>query len=196
MKVDTSLNYADDVWQHFFLQRLPNIPHLRSFYVPHIANHVYEHHLDAKELASQVVDLVISLRPEIELCYMGILAKCFEILENRPRDARLPNQDSRTTPAPSGDGGDWHSDTDSNDTDDDDDEDEEDGGNNNGPSTATTGAADAEDTESDAAVHSAGDSDDDDSGNGKVKEVPRFRLREILFYDDKISIFKARHGRL
>lgn len=24
----------------------------------------------------------------------------------------------------------------------------------------------------------------------------RFRLREILFYDDKIAIFKARHGRL
>lgn len=192
-----AVDYKD--W-HFFLQRLPNIPHLRSFYVPHIANHVYEHPLDAKELASQVVDLVIALRPEIELCYMGILAKCFEILENRPRDACLSNQDSRTTPASSGDGGDWHSDTDSNDTDDDDDddddEDDEDGGNTNGPSTATTGAADAEDTESDAAVHSAGDSDDEDSGNGKVKEVPRFRLREILFYDDKISIFKARHGRL
>ncbi len=25
---------------------------------------------------------------------------------------------------------------------------------------------------------------------------PRLRLREILFYDDKVAIFKARHGRL
>ena len=163
--------------------------------MPYIANHVYEHHLDAKELASQVVDLVISLRPEIELCYMGILTKCFEILETRNRDTRLSSQDSRATPANGGDGGDWHSDTDSNDTDDED-EDEEDGTDANGPPTVTTGATDAEDTESDAAAHSAGDSDDEEPSSGTVKDVPRFRLREILFYDDKVSIFKARHGRL
>ena len=30
----------------------------------------------------------------------------------------------------------------------------------------------------------------------KEKSKPALRLREILFYDDKVSIFKARHGRL
>lgn len=37
-------------------------------------------------------------------------------------------------------------------------------------------------------------SDGEDSGSDIVKPSVGFRLREILFYDDKITIFKARHG--
>lgn len=174
---------------------MPNIPHLRSLYVPHIANRLYDHNLDAKELALQVVDLVIALRPEIELCYLGILTKCFEILENRSHgDSRLSNHDARTNTAHAGPGGigdgEEDSEEDSDETDDAHDEDDDD------PPVANGSLADSEDMDSDAGADSAGDTDDDLPGNGKGRKAPRFRLREILFYDDKISIFKARHGRL
>ena len=40
-------------------------------------------------------------------------------------------------------------------------------------------------------------SDDDESIEDMDKKKGKhFKLREILFYDDKISIFKARHGRV
>jgi hypothetical protein len=38
------------------------------------------------------------------------------------------------------------------------------------------------------------DDDDDDEADDDSAERVQFRLQEILFYDDKISIFKARHG--
>ena len=126
-----------------FLQRLPNIPHLRSLYVPHIANHSYAHHLDAKELASQIVDLVIALRPEIELCYMGILTKCFEILENRNHDdSRFSSHDSRTNAAHAGPGGVGDSDEESDVTDDDHDDDDDDS--DNGPQAPASASNDAD----------------------------------------------------
>lgn len=37
-------------------------------------------------------------------------------------------------------------------------------------------------------------SDGEDSESDISKPQTTFRLREILFYDDKITIFKARHG--
>ena len=58
------------------------------------------------------------------------------------------------------------------------------------------------DDESDVDVASTSDvehSDEDDNDSDEVDGIgrkPSFRLREILFYDDKISIFRARHGRL
>lgn len=169
-------------------------------YVPHVANRLYDHNLDAKELALQVVDLVIALRPEIELCYLGILTKCFEILENRSHsDSRVSNYEARTNSAHAGPGGigesDGDSDEDSDETDDAHDE-EDDEDSDSGPPVANGSLADSEDADSEAGADSAGDTDDDLSGNGKGRKPPRFRLREILFYDDKISIFKARHGRL
>ncbi|TDZ28151.1 hypothetical protein C8035_v009839 [Colletotrichum spinosum] len=43
----------------------------------------------------------------------------------------------------------------------------------------------------------AQDSDDESLRDGDYGSAqPRLRLREILFYDDKVAIFKARHGRL
>ena len=73
---------TDPHTQHFFLQHLPSIPHLRSLSIPFLADHVHGSNVDPRELALQIVDIV-ALRPEVELCYMGIANKCFEILENR-----------------------------------------------------------------------------------------------------------------
>ena len=41
-----------------------------------------------------------------------------------------------------------------------------------------------------------GSEDGSGGGTGPNGQKQTWRLREILFYDDKISIFKARHGRL
>ena len=129
---------------------------------------------------------------------MGILSKCFEILENRSHsDSRLSSHDSRTNPAHAGPGGVADSEEDSDETDDEEDEDDEDDdGSDDGPPAATTSSAGSEGADSEAGNDSAGDTDDDLSGSNGGRKAPRFRLREILFYDDKISIFKARHGRL
>ncbi|RAR04662.1 f-box domain-containing protein [Stemphylium lycopersici] len=80
-----SIDYKD--WHHF-LQRLPYIPHIRSLYIPFIADHAHGSNIDPRELAYQILDIV-HLRPEIELCYMGLSTKCFEILENRPSNYDL-----------------------------------------------------------------------------------------------------------
>jgi hypothetical protein len=57
-----------------------------------------------------------------------------------------------------------------------------------------------QDEEEDAETESEDDDDEDeetDDEDGTVsRKGPRLRLREILFYDDKVAIFKARHGRL
>jgi hypothetical protein len=65
------------------------------------------------------------------------------------------------------------------------DEDDEDGDNDDDD--------DSEDTASD----STGTYEDSELGSEEdEKDIPSLRLREILYYDDKVSIFKARHGRL
>jgi hypothetical protein len=111
---------------------------------------------------------------------MGVGTKCFEILESR-RD-----WDSRADAAqlglPTAGGADAGSED---------------------------GESEAEETESDA-EHD----DDDDDGfdddevtdsesdssdtprKGRNGRAAKLRLREILFYDDKVAVFKARHGRL
>ena len=120
-----------------------------QIYVPRFWNHDGQH-LDAKELALQVVELVIALRPEIELCYLGLLTKCFEILENRSSgDSRVSSHDSRTNSAHAGPGGVGDSDEDSDETDDDHDETDDDDSDAGQPG-ANTSSADAEDTGSEA----------------------------------------------
>lgn len=178
------VDYKD--W-HFLLQRLPNVPHLRSLYVPQIMNHVYSSNMNIKELAMGVLD-VVSLRPEIELCYLGVSTKCFEILEKQ----RKPKQQNGLAPGPiptsneDGDGSDGEDPP----TDEDDEESD-----SAALPTATNPAAET----TVAADHQAGEDDWSTSEDERPK-APKgnvdFKLREILFYDDKISIFKARHGRL
>ncbi|KAL9046210.1 MAG: hypothetical protein Q9214_000895 [Letrouitia sp. 1 TL-2023] len=178
-----AVDYKD--W-HYFLQRLPQIPHLRSIYIPHIADHVYAHNVDAKELALQLIDIV-ALRPEMELCYMGIATKCFEILEGE--DASLSGHDLATTPVFNGpDEGDSNEDSD--------DDHENDDDNDDATATAAVPPSDAGGSETDSQNGSLGNSDDESVESEGGRRRPKFKLREILFYDDKVTIFKARHGRL
>lgn len=182
-----------------FLQRLPNVPQLRSLYVPHINDDECRHRCDGKDLAAMVVDLVIGLRPEIELSMMGLLGKCFEVLEGSADDKEIDaigNGEAVTGPGESPD----------EDPDDLDDEDGEGGSDDDGENQPPTDSAPLEASDStveqeesdltDSDVSDCGESDPvKGKGKNKGKEAPAFRLREILFYD-KIALFRARHGRL
>ena len=150
---------------------------------------MYGHHLEPRELALQIVD-IIALRPEIELCYMGISTKCFEILENRNHDdSTFTYHDSTTSSANAGPDGVGDSDEDTDEVNDNDDDDDDDQSSNG--ATGSTPLVDSDGTNSDVTADSIADSDEDVlSENGRKR--PKLKLREILFYDDKITIFKAR----
>jgi hypothetical protein len=155
--------------------------------IPFIADHVTAA-FDPRELAMQVVDVIV-LRPEVELCYMGVSHKCFEILENRPHDEAQGSADTHSSAANFGSGvtDEEDEDEDEDGSDEDEDEDEDDNG------TQTESPIDPDETESEMDDDSDTDSyDGSEDGKSKV----RLRLREILFYDDKVAIFKARHGKL
>lgn len=126
----------------------------------------------------------MTLRPEIQLCYLGIFQKCFEILETKPTigagDTTSDSTTAQTTvhinTAADGDS----------DADDDEDDDDEASGD-------TTVPASQDDPDWDHTGDSDVSSDDDEDEREKR---PGLQVREILFYDDKISIFKARHAQL
>jgi len=194
-ELSMSIDYKD--W-HYFLRRLPNATTLRSLHIPHIAEHVHGN-VHSREAALQVLDIV-ALRPELELCYLGIQLQCFEILE-------YANTRNGSSTGQSRNGGGGHSGDDV-ETDHEtgpvhpnavhhphphvhanaqhDSHDDDDGGDMN-DSSDFEGASDSGDAMSD---------EDDAEGTSSNNIKPTWRLREILFYDDKISIFKARHGRL
>ncbi|KAF2707387.1 hypothetical protein K504DRAFT_492870 [Pleomassaria siparia CBS 279.74] len=180
-----SIDYKD--WHHF-LQRLPLIPHIRSLYIPHIADHAHGNNIDPQELAYQILDIV-HLRPEIEICYMGISTKCFEILENRPTNYDL-RHDGLTYGPTGGQGGGYAphdplmSDDESEATEDED-EDDLDGG------VGTTGEVEETDSEADDETH---DDSDDDSFLHDERKGPKLRVREILYYEERIKIYRVRHG--
>ena len=126
---------------------------------------------------------------------MGISTKCFEILENRHLDDSVfSNHDSSTSPANAGPGGVVMGDADEDSDADDDDNGDNEGDDENAAATGPMG--DTEETESDVAEDSDVNSDDDSLESEDGRKRPRLKLREILFYDDKVSIFKARHGQL
>ncbi|SMR63450.1 unnamed protein product [Zymoseptoria tritici ST99CH_3D1] len=192
------IEYRD--W-HFFLQHLPRVKGLRSLYLPVVADYGNGTHtglqgtgaasLDARELALQVVDIV-TLRGECEVCYVGIEGKCFEILE-RKRGAG----DSDGAPmALDGSSGQGHG------MEEEDEEDDEDGEMDGEEETESDDEVE-EDEHDDDDDEDLDDDDDDDASEvesedaeGKEDGLGRLRLREILFYDDKVAVFKARHGRL
>ncbi|KAI0383766.1 hypothetical protein F5Y04DRAFT_249646 [Hypomontagnella monticulosa] len=183
-ELSAALDYKD--W-HPFLQRLPNIPQLRSIHITHIDGHI----AGPKELAFQLVD-IITLRPEIQLCYVGIGTKCFEILETRPSDSNSSTM---------GLGGNHHGngaividmDDDNDDESDADEETEDDDDVNDNNTNATPADLGDDMTEVSDDAESETDSLQE---SDPVGSAARLRLREILFYDDKVAIFKARHGRL
>ncbi|KAL8780058.1 MAG: hypothetical protein Q9213_006648 [Squamulea squamosa] len=171
--------------QHFFLQRLPEVPHIRSLHLPYIADAV---HLDKKELALQVMDIV-ALRPEVELCYVGILNECFEILEGTYNDdATVSYHNSTTGPLP-GPGSTSGSDQDS-----DEEEEEEEDHDDVDQDHATDEPQQTGDSDSES--ESYGESDIESEDEVKGKKESNMKLRQIQFYEGKISIFKARHCKL
>ncbi|KAH4250985.1 hypothetical protein HBH98_194140 [Parastagonospora nodorum] len=176
-----SIDYKD--WHHF-LQRLPYIPHIRSLYIPFIADHAHGSNIDPRELAYQILDIV-HLRPEIELCYMGLSSKCFEILENRPSNYDLRHDGMHADGSGSGytvqDP--MMSDDESEATEDEDDDDADDS------AVAPTG----DETESEASDDNDVESDNE-SFIHESHKGPKLRVREILFYEERVEAFRRRHG--
>jgi len=178
------------------------ISHVRSLYIPHIAHHPHGANLKEEELAMQIVDIV-TLRPEVELCYMGLARKCYEIIENK-----YLGHDNRVYAHGAGGGGnnnsndgpaswsaleqDWT------------DEEDEADGDAEPDDAASDDLGDVDDPPDDPDDVEEDDDDDDDSDDSSstfgaaaaARRAPKLKLREILFYDDKVSIFKARHGHL
>lgn len=162
--------------QHFFLQRLPNMPQLRALYLPRIHHTVQR---DLKELALQVLDIV-SIRPDLKIAYIGLHVKCYQILEARHDDNPLDFDDHPTidhSPAHSEDEDEGWADPNhaSNEGSDDSDE--------NGPGAVDTDLLSSDPDDYDTEP-------EEEQGASRI----RYRLQEILFYDEKVSIFKARHG--
>ncbi|KAI1143497.1 hypothetical protein F5Y05DRAFT_155276 [Hypoxylon sp. FL0543] len=183
------IDYKD--W-HPFLQRLPNIPQLRSLHIPHMLEHLGT--FEPKEMALQIVDIV-TLRPEIQLCYVGIANKCFEILEARRND--ISNGGSEGGLGGSHGNGaividmDDDNEDDGSEADEETEEDDDDVNDDNSTGSQAGAGDDLTDVSDDA------ESETDSSREGDlVGSAARLRLREILFYDDKVAIFKARHARL
>lgn len=176
-----TIQYKD--W-HYFLQRLPQIPHLRSLYIPYIADHPYGGSLNEKDFAMSALD-VVALRPEVELCYLGIKEACYEILETRRGKKSKGGAGSASANAGGGESDDDYEAETHNDHDDDDDSEDEDPPPVT-PATQTQGM--------DSDIDPITDDDEPDPVNSGTKI--KLKLREILFYEDRISIFKARHGRL
>lgn len=139
---------------------------------------------------------MIFLRPEIELCYLGISNKCFEILENRHKADREGGPETVH--------GHGMSDEDDEDVTDGDEEDEEveDEDDDDGLESEQAGGFSAvEAVEAEGGVIYAGSELDDSDVESSVhsidgKEKVHLRLREILYYDDKVAIFRARHMKL
>ena len=133
----------------------------------------------------QAVD-VVALRPEIELCYIAIAHKCFEIVEGKPPEESRTQSAHGIHQSPTGTGETSTSDNDDSDLDDEDDDDDGEGM-----------MEQPSDNESDMSSESREESEEEVQSQ-LSDESPHLtvRLREILFYDDKVAIFKARHGRL
>lgn len=201
-ELSVSIDYKH--W-HYFMQRLPNAPGLRSLHIAHIAEHPSGRNFDPRDVAMSVLD-IISLRSEIELCYLGVEKKCFEILEYK-------SSFSRRTPvgAAHGNGNGTIGISTHVTVEDEDDEDHDDGGAAHHIDHFSTEQSDEDadnwdfNSQASSNLEESDDEDDEDGegryggaghGSGRRNQPPTFRLREILFYDDKISIFKARHGKL
>ena len=176
-----SIEYKD--W-HFFLQKIPQIPHLRSIYLPYISDHPSGNSFSCREVAMGAVD-VVAIRPDVQLCYLAIRNKCFEILEKKVK-TKSTSQGGTTADGDSDDDSDGH---DHHDEDNDSDE-------SGAESSSAAPAPTTENNDSDAEQSPDTEDEDDGRSNSDGGRKVKYKLREILFYDDKISIFKARHGRL
>jgi hypothetical protein len=162
--------------------------------VPYVNEHVHATRLDAQELALQILDIV-TLRPEIELCYIGILSKCFEILEGKNAEAAvgiggitdfpstplLPVSTWNNIPFLNHEDSDESSVVSAT-------EDGEDG------DDAIDAVGDEAEGDAQGSDSEAGESDASEESEDIGPKGPRLRLREILFFAEKVEIFKVRHG--
>ncbi|KAI1428331.1 hypothetical protein F5Y12DRAFT_782747 [Xylaria sp. FL1777] len=165
---------------HTFLQQLPQLANLRSLYIPQMLVHFTPP--DPKELALQILD-VISLRREIRLAYVGLWNLCFEISEHSDNaNCCCQHDDDHTV---------YVSDADHIDGNSEGDDDTEDDENDDGHDSVVDGDDDLIEETSDG--ESEADSFVEAAAN---KPPPRLRLRQILYYDDKVELFRARHGKL
>ncbi|KAL4895122.1 hypothetical protein BDV59DRAFT_174481 [Aspergillus ambiguus] len=145
---------------------LQRLPNVPQLRALHISNIADAKHRDAKELALQILDIV-TIRPDIGLTYVGMQDKCYEIMDANRHEKDDFNEIFDPWPV---------SDDDTNDGENDE------------------AAASVVDSHSESSSDDVGFSDEDDSDTDSRRPRVTFRLREILFYDDKIAIFKARHG--
>lgn len=181
---------------HYFLQRLPRCTQLRSMHITRVSDRIVPTRTTIRELAMSILDVIV-LKPEIELCYLAITNKCFEIQEGTIPgiDGTLTSTNGISQAAHNSDMSDSEL---SEDYDDDDDMSDEDEDENDDDHSADEHEPPGPDTLEEPL------SDDDLGSEFDEEEFVRkpdvnktnLRLREILFYDDKIAIFKARHGRL
>lgn len=162
------------------------MPQLRAL---HISNIDWSHPQGVKELALQILD-VVTIRPEISISYIAIQNKCYEIYEDKR--------------------GDKSDDSDSEEREEDlpgllsvpsEDEDEEDGIDDEEDDEFfeednVVHGGDGVDSDSDPSLSMHSLSDGHETGSESGRSQVAFGLREILFYDDKIGIFEARHGTL
>jgi hypothetical protein len=152
------------------------MPQLRALYLPHIGHTM---HRELKELALQILDIV-SIRPELKISYVGLQSKCYQILEAGHGEADL-DVDETHSGENTGDGlsnfdGDGDAD-------------------HIGPSDDDEDSIPGFPSSDTDLISSDNNSwSDDGTEPDEYASRVRFRLQEILFYDDKISIFKARHG--
>lgn len=144
---------------------------------------------------------MIHIYPELPLCYLGISHKCFEILENRPeRSSRTRENDAIQHENSSDDGEDAEGES----SNEDDvagvlEEDEADGAEVSADTIEAATPAYAAFLQSLTNADTASTSDMTSSSNESAHEVSsnlNLRLREILYYDDKVAIFRARHMKL
>ncbi|KAF3921930.1 hypothetical protein ABW20_dc0101853 [Dactylellina cionopaga] len=191
------IDYTD--W-HYMITRLPEMRSLKSLHIPHVIGGIDFHKVErqSEELAMSIVD-VVTLRPECGVCYVGIVNKCYELLEGE--DAAGSENE--------GGNGDNGAGTDEDDDDDGSDEDDgTDDGNDDDGSDDGDDTEDADDGGSDAEGSPIATStvlsplppfsplnDEDEDLSSRKKRV-NIRQREILFYDDKVAVFKARFAKL
>lgn len=127
----------------------------------------------------------MSLRPEIQLCYLALEDSCFQLIENR-NDTQSTRPNLYDLDAMDIDDASEVNETENEENDNDDITD------NDAPTVQP--AEDPTEADSDDADEETDYQDEDVSE--EEKEEPPVTVRQILFYDSMVSIFNARHGEI
>lgn len=156
------------------------MPKLIALHIPDILRDGRPHHCDIKELGLQVLD-VAALCPDVRLVYFAIRNRCYEIIETTSDDDSDHEVHS------------LHSDEENDSGEEEDDDDDDDVAVTSGTDGSDDENDDNDDSDETDDTNTTDDYDDESEHN---PDMLHLKMREILFYDDKVSIFEARHGRL